>query len=145
MFFEYYSFKKDRLEFNVSNFTRWSHMVVNNVIQWLLATQGKHNTEGSRLYRPYICQEDDYGAVLVADKFNDRMLVLTAEGHWRRVRLSDKLQIPEGAVWWKGRLYVSTWRDNKLSMFQWIAYGNPYHMMLQFCELLQRARNQMFF
>ena len=76
----------------------------------------EHSTKDGKLSWPHICQEDDDGAILVADRFNDRMLVLTAEGHWRRVRLSDKLKSPVGAVWMKGRLYVTN--DRKLTMFK---------------------------
>ena len=74
--------------------------------------------EDSKINYPYICQEDDNGTILVADTSNDRMLVLTAEGHWRRVKLNDDLQCPRSAVWWKGRLYVSTWDDETITMFQ---------------------------
>ena len=67
---------------------------------------------------PYICQMDDDGALLVADRRNDRMLLLTSTRQWRRFQLSNKLDWPRDAVWWRGRLYVSTLGDDKLTMFE---------------------------
>ena len=74
--------------------------------------------ELSELQRPLICQMNDDGEVLLADYLNDRMLIVTAEGHWRQVKLNGELQRPSDAVWWNGTLYVSTWDDDKLTMFQ---------------------------
>ena len=80
---------------------------------------GEHITEVCYLARPMICQEDDDGAVLVADRWNDHILVLTSEGQWRRVRLAyDMLLRPRDAVFWGERLYVCTWDDDNLKMFE---------------------------
>ena len=81
-------------------------------------SEGEHITEASKLLKPMICQEDDDGAVLVADMINDRMLVLTAEGQWRQVGLNVRLLWPRDAVLLGGRLYVSTWGDNILTMLE---------------------------
>ena len=77
-----------------------------------------HTTEASKLGTPMICQDNYNGTVLVADRLNDRLLVLTAERQWRRVRLNDRLLGPRDAVLWRGRLYVSTLGDDKLTIFQ---------------------------
>ena len=67
---------------------------------------------------PVICQVDDDGSVLVTDSDNDRILVLTEEGQWRQVRLNETLDEYFDAVWWQGRLYVISWRNRQLTMFQ---------------------------
>ena len=77
-------------------------------------SEGEH----SYLNRPLLCQEDYEGAVMVADFLNDRLFVLTAEGTWRNVRLNGTLDAPHDALWWQGRLYVGTFCDKKLTMFQ---------------------------
>ena len=79
---------------------------------------GEPISEPSDLKQPIICQEDDDGALLVADRWNNRILILTAEGKWRQVRHNDWLWGPRDAVLWGGRLYVSTRLDNRLAMFK---------------------------
>ena len=76
--------------------------------------------EASILKCPYICQMNEDGALLVADEGNHRMLVLTSPGQWRRIQLSERLSHPCDAVWWRERLYVSTWGDSKITMFIWM-------------------------
>ena len=78
----------------------------------------EYSTKHSELNGPRICQQDDDRAVLVADFINIRMLILKATGHWRQVKLNSELQPPKDAVWWNGKLYVSTWYDDRLTMFQ---------------------------
>ena len=82
------------------------------------ASDDESMQEDSSLNFSYICQIDDDGAMLVTDSFNDRLLLLTATGQWRRIQLSDELDEPIDAVWWRGRLYVSTEDDDKLTMFE---------------------------
>ena len=77
----------------------------------------EHSMENSELTDPLICQEDDDGEVLLAEFSNNRILILTAEGHWRQVKLNCELQGPCSAVWWKCAFYVSTYDDRKLTMF----------------------------
>ena len=74
--------------------------------------------EQSVLDGPYICQEEDDGAVMAADINNDRLLVVTEEGQWKQVRLNETLEKPADAVWWRERLYVSSWCNNTLTLFQ---------------------------
>ena len=78
----------------------------------------EHSTINSKLRKSFICQVDIEGAVLVADAGNRCMLILTSEKQWRCVTLSDGVICPIDAVWWKGRLYVATARDNKLTVYE---------------------------
>ena len=68
----------------------------------------EYSTDHSKLNGPRICQQDDDGAVLVADFMNNRILILTSTGHWRQVKLNGELQRPNDAVWLNGTLYEST-------------------------------------
>ena len=83
------------------------------------SSSSKHSDDESiEFKRPILCQEDGDDEVLLADPINDRMLIYTSQGYLRQVKQDDKLQQPWDAVWWNGTLYVSTWSDRKLTMFQ---------------------------
>ena len=64
-------------------------------------------TDDINLTMPKICQKDDDGAVLVVDESNHSLLIMTAGGQRRRVRLNSRLRWPHDAVYWEDRLYVS--------------------------------------
>ena len=84
----------------------------------ITGAESLHSKGTSRLNWPLICQEDDDGAVLVADWCNERLLVLSEAGLWLQVRLNHQLRWPRGGMWWQRRLYVSTLEDKKLTMFE---------------------------
>ena len=73
--------------------------------------------EQSVLYGPVICQEDDYGSVMVADVDNNRLLVVTEQKQWRQIRLNETIEGPVDAVWWRERLYVSSLCNKTLTIF----------------------------
>ena len=90
---------------------------------------------------PYIYQMSDDGAMLVADRWNDRLLMLTATGQWRRIEPGDELRRPNDAVWWRGRLYVSTRAEIKLTVLQWMIRQTWGHL---FCVIGFRTCNMLY-
>ena len=81
------------------------------------APKDKSLSKASKLIWPRICQEDDDGAVLMTDS-NNGLLALSTTGQWSKMKLNSELLWPRCAISWGGRLYVSTWVDEKLTMFQ---------------------------
>ena len=80
------------------------------------ASRGR--TVKSRLRGPRLCQEDDEGNVLIADYANNRLLMFTSDCKWYDVTPGGDLNSPNGAVWLSGRLYVSSWVDKSITMFE---------------------------
>ena len=57
----------------------------------------------------YVCDEDDAGSVLIADRWNDELQVMTASrGTFRIVSLEPKVEQPRAAVLFNGDLYVTS-------------------------------------
>ena len=72
----------------------------------LQTTSGEPMNAPGVLRSPYLCQVDAEGSVLVADKANDRLQVMAADGTWSVVDLDQTVTHPMGAVWYKMSLYI---------------------------------------
>ena len=75
-------------------------------------------TVTTRLSGPYMFQEDFEGNVLVANCFKDSLLLFTNKGEWYDVTPNGGLRGPSGALWLYGRLYVSSWVDKSITVFE---------------------------
>ena len=78
------------------------------------AEQSPSAPKANTLKRPFICQADATGALMVADLGNHRLLVLH-EDEWREVQFRQELKMPYDAVLWNGKLYVSSLIDRSQS------------------------------
>ena len=62
------------------------------------------------LHGPRLCQVDAEGSVLVADSYNQRLQVMSADGTWSVVDLDDRtLSFPRTALWMNESLYVANY------------------------------------
>ena len=77
----------------------------------------REREETSHLSCPMLCQEDNNGNVLIADEFNNRLLVLTDDGVWHDVTPDHSFERPTGALWLNGCLYVSSGCNTSITMF----------------------------
>ena len=68
------------------------------------------------LCNPVICHADAEGTVLVADRGNHRLQVLTSDGAWKIVQISHELNLPQAALCFDRRFVVDS-KDEKLIIF----------------------------
>ena len=74
-----------------------------------------HTVSGKPVYCPGVlcgsrlCQVDVDGSALVADRNNDRLQVMRADGTWSVVDLDQPVSYPAGAVWCNASLYVANY------------------------------------
>ena len=81
----------------------------------VINTYGDRGSEAAGdLNEPYLCQEDDEGAMLIADYGNDRIQVLDKWRSWSIVKMNTTVNGPNGAVYVNGTLYVVSLNDSKL-------------------------------
>ena len=59
------------------------------------------------LDNPCLCQVDDDGSALVAEKFENILKVMRADGTWSVVQIHQALSRPKGAVWCNASLYIA--------------------------------------
>ena len=74
---------------------------------------------------PHVCTIDDEGAILLADKNNNRLLVRDKAEKWHTIDVQPPLKRPHSAVLHNGKLYVMSRIVNSLSMYtpikqQWV-------------------------
>ena len=67
-------------------------------------TRGCGNT--GQLDWPYICADDDDGSVLIADRRNNRLQVMSEQGEFGVLQLQPPVSSPCSAVLIKNQLYV---------------------------------------
>ena len=81
----------------------------------VIKTYGDRGSEAAGdLNEPYLCQEDDEGAMLIADYGNGRIQVLDKWRNWSIVKMQTAVNGPNGAVYVNGTLYVISLNDSKL-------------------------------
>ena len=75
----------------------------------LLQTYGTSERDGGagQLNYPYICTDDDDGSVLIADRGNDRLQVMSEQGEFSVLQLQPPVSQPRGAVLFNNQLYVA--------------------------------------
>ena len=66
------------------------------------------------LRRQFLCQEDDDGAMLVADCLNDRLQVMDGRQMSSIVNMHPAVYRPRGAVYVNDVIYVISDREKKL-------------------------------
>ena len=71
----------------------------------------------SRLASTYMCDCDSFGNTLIADRFNNQLLVMTEKDGIRVVPLDSEVLPPRSAVLLERRLYVISAEDNAVLMF----------------------------
>ena len=77
-----------------------------------------NNNYSKRLSYPYIYQNDDAGNFLVADRFNNRIVVVGAEGDTSELEFEEEIRRPRAAVVFMNRLYAVSWEDSTLSVYE---------------------------
>ena len=74
-------------------------------------------TRRSKHASTYIGVCDSFGNALIADRFNNQLLVMTERDYFRRVRLDSEVLQPRSAVLFEDRLCVLSAEDNAVLMF----------------------------
>ena len=69
----------------------------------------KGNREAGELDHPYLCMTGTGGAVLIADRGNDRLQVLGTDRQWSVVSLQPPVERPRSALLHRGRLLVASY------------------------------------
>ena len=64
-----------------------------------------------------MCDCDSFGNTLIADRFNNQLLVMTEKDGIRVVPLDSEVLPPRSAVLLERRLYVISAEDNAVLMF----------------------------
>ena len=76
----------------------------------LLQTYGTSGRNGGagQLNFPFICADDDDGSVLIADRYNDRLQVMSEQGEFSVLQLQPPVTLLTRAMLFNNQLYVST-------------------------------------
>ena len=69
---------------------------------------GTYGSDVGQLNYPYICDEDDAGNILIADKKNNRLQVMTPQGRFCVVNLTPRMEGPIAAAFYQGSVYVAS-------------------------------------
>ena len=74
----------------------------------------------SELNGPHMCQEDNKGNMLIADCYNNRLLMFTSECKFLHVKAAygEFNRWPKDALLLNERLYVSSFRDESITLFE---------------------------
>ena len=82
-----------------------------------------HGTPGSgeagRFSKPYICDVDTAGSVLIADRDNNRLQVMSEQGEFRVLELQPEVSKPVSAVLFNGHLYVTSGDKKTIRKYSW--------------------------
>lgn len=71
---------------------------------------GEYGQRGAgKLYLPRLCLSDQQGNILVADSHNNKLKVMSADGHWSV--LKTKVNTPYDAVIVDGTFYLLYWKN----------------------------------
>ena len=81
----------------------------------LLQTYGTHGRDDAGHFCfPYICADDDDGSVLIADRNNCRLQVMSEQGEFSVLQLQPPVSVPSSAVLFNNQLYVTSDWDKSL-------------------------------
>ena len=80
--------------------------------EFLLAYGTRGRGDAGQLYNPYILDDDDDGSVLIADRNNHRLQVMSEQWKFNVIQLQPPVSRPDGAVLINNKLYVTS-DDNK--------------------------------
>ena len=80
--------------------------------EFLQAYGTRGRGDAGQLYNPYILDDDDDGSVLIADRNNHRLQVMSVQGELCVLQLQPPVSRPYGAVLINNKLYVTS-DDNK--------------------------------
>lgn len=83
----------------------------------LLQTYSTDGDSEAGLAEPFICDDDDDGSVLIADRFNSRLQVMTKQGEFSVVDLQPRVSKPRAAVLFNNYLYVISGEDVTLKKY----------------------------
>ena len=72
----------------------------------LLQTHGTSGRGDAGLYSPYISDDDDDGSVLIADRLNNRLQVMSEQGEFSVLQSQPRVSGPSSAVLFNNQLYV---------------------------------------
>ena len=83
------------------------------IVYWLsgelLQTYGTSGRgDAGQLACPVISNDDDDGSVLIADRDNNRLQVMSEQGEFSVLQLQPSVSQPRSAVMWKNCLYVAS-------------------------------------
>ena len=119
-----HDFKKRYLTLSISNNQLKCCATIEGVIKVyslsgeLLQTYGTRGRGGAgQLRRPYISDDDDDGSVLIADKFNNRLQVMSEQGEFSVLQLQPPISRPCSAVLFNNQLYVTSWDDAVITKY----------------------------
>ena len=56
---------------------------------------------------PYVCRSDADNSVLIADRDDNRLQVMRADGQWSVVELGERIDNPRAALWWNHEFFVA--------------------------------------
>ena len=80
---------------------------------------------GQQLYRPFVCDSDDCGNVLIADHKNNRLQVMSEQGVFRVINTDTVVSRPVCAVLMADTLYVASYKErvfksNKCKLYKYV-------------------------
>ena len=70
-----------------------------------------------QLYCPYISDDDDDGSVLIADRNNNRLQVMSEQGEVSVLQLQPPVSQPRSAVLFESHMFVTSW--NKKTIYRY--------------------------
>ena len=84
--------------------------------------ENSYGTKGQgiddRLDGPIICNDDDSGSVLIADRYNNRLQVMSQQGEFSIAVLKPSMECPVGAALFGSNLFVTSSAANAIYKYK---------------------------
>ena len=94
-------------------------LYIMNVRGEVIHTYGTHGSrDAGELDDPVLCQEDEDGAMLLAEFWNNRLQILDEQRKWSIVNMQPEVKTPMSAIYVNHVIYVVSKRDLKLYSYK---------------------------